>query len=174
MITLIPKDQLCEAYDPIMVFPEKTKHIIDDPMKANTSCIAPAYVYMEGSRGKRFLCDYHYFCEKILTLQRTPELWKDIENYIVDNLEQIKDNFINTKSSIIKDGTLCWCGKQSYVLAEHRKSKDILSFCNFHYRKSYYRYLSNNVDFLEQFDVIDERYKMKESIHQEAENLTVI
>ena len=74
----IPQGQLCQAFDPMMYLPEKTLHIIDDPSKANTSCVAPAFVYLEGSRGKRFLCDYHYFYEKNMTESSTPNLWKDI------------------------------------------------------------------------------------------------
>ena len=77
LVDKIPEGQLCQAYDPIMINPEKTVNIIEDPMTANTSCVAPAHIYMEGSRGKRFLCDYHYASEAILTQQRTPHLWKD-------------------------------------------------------------------------------------------------
>lgn len=174
MITEIPSGQLCQAFDPIMIFPEKTKYIIDDHMKANTSCVAPAYIYVEGSRGKRFLCDYHYFFEKDTVRWRTPEQWPLIEGYVVDNIESIKNTFAELLTNRVVDGILCWCNKQSYVLCIHKKSKHEMFFCNFHYRKAYYRHLSNKVDFLSLFDVIDERKKIKISLHQEANDLKYI
>lgn len=54
MIDTIPDGQVCQAFDPMMILPEKTNYIIDNPMKANTSCVAPASVYLDGSREKDF------------------------------------------------------------------------------------------------------------------------
>lgn len=174
MIIEIPDNQLCQAFDPLMIFPEKTKYIIKDPMKANTSCLAPAYVYIEGSRGKRFLCDYHYFFEKDVVKWRTPELWKDIAKYLIDNTEKVKETFGLAKTNEIDSSSLCWCTKQAFVKVCPKGSANPIYFCNFHYRKSYYRHVSNNVDFFKLFDVIDERYKITQSINEEAEMLTVI
>jgi len=58
MITEIPEGQVCQAFDPLMMMPEK---LLRPELKnrMSTSCVAPAYVYIEGSRGQRFLCDFH-------------------------------------------------------------------------------------------------------------------
>jgi hypothetical protein len=76
-----------------MIIPEKTNYIINDPMKANTSCVAPASVYIEGVRGKRFLCDYHYHYEKNITLVRTPEQWDEIAKIVIDERDLIRETF---------------------------------------------------------------------------------
>jgi len=178
MITSIPDNQICEAFDPLMQFPEKTKSIIKDPMKANTSCVAPAYVYIEGSRGKRFLCDYHYYCEKNMTLSRTPEQWPLIEKYLVEKLEDVALTFSKDKTDKIKDTNLCWCTKKattaSIPKSSPKGSEHFLYHCNFHYRKIYFRFLSNNVDYDNLFNIIDERYKMNVSIKEEMKQLTII
>ena len=174
MIKSIPIDQKCQVFDPIMIFPEKSINIIDS-MKVNTSCVAPAYFYLEGSRGKRFLCDYHYFLEKDIVMHRTPEQWPLICEYIIDNSEKIKQTFGVEKTNFIKDEDFCWCGNQAYTSIRSKGSvSEPQFFCNFHYRKTYFRYLSNKREFLELFDVVDERYKMTISINEEFALLTKI
>jgi hypothetical protein len=169
---LILDDQLCQAFDPIMILPEKAVGITD-PMKMSTSCVAPAFVYLEGNRGKRFLCDYHFYFEKDATIQRTPEKWKDIESVLIDNIEKVKDTFSKNKTDYVKN-QICWCKNKAYVQVVHKDYRGIQFFCNFHYRKAYYRYLTNGQNFEEQYDIFDERYKMTQTIHQEMEDLTVI
>lgn len=169
LINKIPNGQLCQAYDPIMIFEEKTKNILEDPMKANTSCFAPAFIYMEGSRGKRFLCDYHYGFESIITQHRTPHLWQDIEKYLVDEREKIKETFDYTNSTNIATGQICWCGAPTFVLIIDKENKGSIYYCNFHYRKTYYRYLSNNKKLEDFYDIVDERHKMTISIKQETD-----
>jgi hypothetical protein len=44
-------------------------------------------------------------------------------------------------------------------------------FCNFHFRKIYYRNYSNNIIFENFWNIIDERYKMTQSIVEEANNI---
>lgn len=202
----IPENQLCQVFDPMMYLPEKTLHIIDDPSKANTSCVAPAFVYLEGSRGKRFLCDYHYFYEKNMTESSTPNLWKDIEKKIIDQRELIKQTFCkitNTKETAGKKCSMTVTGKHGpseiYQLGlscnsdafikttpkynSFKKYNDLILFydktksnyyCNFHFRKYYYRYYSNGIVYEDMFDIVDERYRMDISIAQESENLSVV
>jgi len=170
----IPSGQLCQAFDPMMILPEKTKGIIKSSMKANTSCVAPAYVYLEGARGKRFLCDYHYYYEKNMTLVRTPELWNDISKILIDNREEIRKTFPkilgNSVSNTFKS---CWCGIPGLVKATNHGNQDFF-FCNFHYRKIFFRYLSNGRDMNEDYSVIDERVNLKLSVAEEAEQLTIV
>lgn len=178
MIDYIPENQKCQGYDPLLILPEKTKNIIDDPMKANLSCFAKAFFYMEGSRGKRFLCDLHYFNEKHMTIQRTPEQWPEISKYLINNAEDIKKtfNYQNNKRKTIPDNQKCWCNKTAYVKISHINAIPSIPqfFCNFHYRKTYHRYLNHNVDFFDTFIVVDERDRMEISINEEGEQLTLI
>lgn len=173
-MTIISKKQKCQVFDPIMILPEKTKYIIDDHMKASTSCVAPAYVFLEGSRGKRYLCDYHYQYEKDMTICRTPNLWSEIEKFIIDEREEIIKTFaqnVNTQETLNKN---CWCEKQAYVKIIHKKNEKDSFFCNFHFRKFYYRNLSNGVIFENEWNIIDERYRMTQSIVEEANNINPV
>lgn len=175
MINTIPDGQVCQAFDPMMILPEKTNYIIEDPMKANTSCVAPASVYLDGSRGKRFLCDYHYHYEKDMTMVRTPELWNDIAKHIVDERELIRDTFPQIKGKAISDSFgKCWCGYASLVKATRHDNGHSTFFCNFHYRKLFFRYLSNGRQMQDDYSIIDERINLKMSVAEEAEQLTLI
>lgn len=175
MILSIPDGQLCEAFDPMMILPEKTNYIINDPLKASTSCVAPAFVYLEGSRGKRFLCDYHYHYEKDITLARTPKLWEGVCQKIIDNRNLISNtfptNYIDGIENIMKK---CWCGTDSFVMATRHDNGDSTFFCNFHYRKLFYRYLSNGRQITDDYDILDGRINMKISVVEEVEKLTLI
>lgn len=175
MISEIPTGQICQVFDPVMYLPEKTNGIISDHMKANTSCVAPASVYLEGSRGKRFLCDYHYHYEKDMTTVRTPEQWSSIESFIIDNRESLKDLFPEPDSNLISDFGSCWCGnKETYVMLVSKNNAHKTFFCTFHYHKILYRYMSNGVDIQRDYDVFDERKRMTITLKEEAESLTLI
>lgn len=171
IIDKIPQGQLCQAFDPIMILPEKTVNILDDHMEANTSCVAPAYVYMEGIHGKRFLCDYHYVYEWSITCDRTPHLWKHIAFYLIENIEIIKETFDFSNNTNMTSGERCWCGAPALVLLNNKIINNMLYFCNFHYRKTYYRYLSNNKKVEDIFNIFDERNKMTFSIKEEMEQI---
>jgi len=166
----IAKDQKCQAFDPMLIFPEKTYGIIKNPLKANTSCFAPASVFMEGMRGTRYLCDYHYQFEKNITIHRTPELWPLIANNVIDERNQIKETFSKNTRTNETSNNYCWCKKQAFVkLISKEKLGGVSFFCNFHFRKFYYRSYSNNVIIEDIYQIIDERYKMTMSIIEEAE-----
>ena len=176
MIKQIPESQLCQVFDPMIILPGKIEKILDkeNNNKVNTSCVAPAYVYLEGSRGKRFLCDYHYFFEKDIVMHRTPEQWPLISQYMIEKLEDIKLTFSQDRTNILVDNTLCWCGKVATTLSVNKQSGGKLYHCNFHFRKIYFRHMSNGVDYDAIFEIIDERYKMKISIKDEMEQLSKI
>lgn len=180
---IIDKDQLCQAYDGLMSLKEKSDNLGIENHRMNLSCFAPAFVYMEGTRGKRFLCDYHYFLEKNTTLFRTPEQWPKIVEFLIDNTESIKDTFADFDGKQrIPDDINCWCGQQAFTLFYediiHYKDDDEINFkaaqCNFHFRKTIYRYISNGIDPYKRFKIIDERKRMKMSINEEFESLTTI
>lgn len=172
-MSLIPDGQLCEAFDPMMILPSKTEGIIDNPMNANTSCSAPAYVYLEGSHGKRFLCDFHYEYEKSITLDRTPQLWPKISKILIDQRRDIEKTFSKPKENNRTVFGKCWCGYDGYVRLDGTKNNSsIKEYCNFHYRKLLYRYLSNNLILQDLYDIIDDRCFMTESVIEEAEKLT--
>lgn len=173
MVSFIPEGQLCQAFDPMMILPEKTADIIDDPMKASTSCVAPAYTYLEGSRGKRFLCDFHYEYERSITSDRTPELWPAVAQIFIDNREDIQNTFSKHKNPRSVFGK-CWCDLEAFVkLIPHDEYQGPSLFCNFHFRKFYYRHLSNRSMIVDKhFDIIDDRQFMNMTIKEEALKLT--
>jgi hypothetical protein len=177
MINSIPQKQLCEAFDPMVIITKKHEQILSDPLTVNTGCVCPAYVYMEGIHGKRFLCDFHYFYEKDIVLERTPELWPEICKYLIDNLENIKETFVKnpgTTPQLLNEKCINEnCVLLAYVKCIAKDGKEE-NFCNFHYRKKYYRYLSNKVVLEELYVIIDERYKMPYSIKEEFNLLTWI
>jgi hypothetical protein len=51
---------------------------------------------------------------------------------------------------------------------------NILFYCNFHFRKTYYRYYSNGIIFEDRFKIIDERYRMAISIAEESDQLKMV
>lgn len=175
MINKIPEGQLCQAFDALLVIPEKVSEILEDTSKANTSCVCPAYVYMEGSHGKRFLCDYHFTIEKAITNHQTPHMWPKISEYVINNIENVKETFQkdnNTSSELL--GMQCTnhgCEAKAYVRCI-RNQGATEDYCNFHYRKKYYRYLSNGVPLETKYTIIDERYRMDISVEEEIESLT--
>lgn len=174
-MTIISKKQLCQAFDPIMIIPEKTIGIINDPMKVSTSCVAPAYVLLEGSRGRRYLCDYHYQYEKDMTVNRTPELWPEIEKNIIDEREEVKKTFEKNVTTTETLNKLCWCKKDAYVkIINKTNTIDIVFFCNFHFRKFYYRNYSNMVKCEDHWKIVDERSRLNLSIIEEANLISLI
>ncbi len=192
MITGIPEGQICQAFDPMMYLPEKTIGILEDSSKASTSCVAPAYVYLEGSRGKRFLCDFHYYYEKNMTITSTPHLWPKIEKIKIDQRELVKQTFSKDTKTQETLGFKCIlstsgnhgpekifslglsCSADALVKVIYKSNLGVSYYCNFHFRKNYYRYYSNNVIYEDKFDIIDERYRMKMSIIEEAESLSIV
>lgn len=174
-IDSIPPEQLCEAFDPMMILPEKMQTIDQSKIgKENLGCLAPANVYMSGIRGKRFLCDFHYYSEYFATMCRTPEQWPEIAKEYVDNLEQIKDTFLDLPYQNISDA--CWCGKEGSVITADKRDVNATSvFCGFHFRKFYYRHISNGLDFDSKFDIlVDNRKYLTQSIKEEYEQLTIL
>jgi hypothetical protein len=184
MITKIPEGQICQAFDSIMFLPEKTAHIIDSNGNANTSCVAPAFVYIEGTHGKKFLCDFHYYQEVNMTRDCAYKIradsWQDIQEYIIDERERIKETFAKNVTTNITLGKKCHVGKGSSLecvadalVAVRSKEQNIKNFwgafyCNYHFRKNYYRFYSNGVIYEDFYDILDERHRMTMTIADEA------
>jgi hypothetical protein len=183
----ISNDQLCQAFDPILTMAEKIKHLPKESQNnPNTSCIAPAFVYMEGSHGKRFLCDYHYALEKKTNEAYTPNLWEGICSILIDNLEKVKETFNKDISSTsVLQNKKCWCTKEAFVSIEHKilnnqepplygeanDGKVTQYYCNFHFRKSYYRILNHGINILSGGKFTDERWRMTQTINEEIDTL---
>lgn len=173
-MTSIPEDQQCQAFDPIMILQEKTYRIIENHMTANTSCFAPASVFIDGIHGTRYLCDYHYQYEKDITMNRTPRLWPSIANKVIDERDKIKETFSKNTTTNETLNNYCWCKKQAFVKIINKEIGSISFFCNFHFRKFYYRNYSNYVIFEDIYQILDERYKMTMSVIEEAEQSDLI
>lgn len=186
MITTIPEGQICQAFDPMMFLPEKTLHIIDVNTNANTSCVAPAFVYIEGTHGKKFLCDFHYYYEVNMTRDSgyriRADSWKDIQEYIVDERERVKDSFAKDVSTNITLGKKCYVGAgekfpciaDAFVFVTTKKEKSNAYgafYCNYHFRKNYYRFYSNGVAYEDIYEILDERQRMMSTIAEEALNI---
>jgi hypothetical protein len=169
MILEIPEGQVCQAFDPMMILPEKTFGI-ELKKPPNTSCVAPSSVYIEGIRGKRFLCDYHYFYEKSMSSARSEEQWPLVASVFVDEREKIKDTFQKLSYSSRTFIEKCWCDNEAFVKVTDKNQDTSDYFCNFHYRKKLYRELSNDINTAEINDIVDERVFMKTTIKEEAEN----
>jgi hypothetical protein len=171
MITNIPEDQLCQAFDPMMVLPEK-KHGMSFEGRANSSCVAPAYVYLEGPRGKRFLCDFHYYYEQTITEGRSSQQWREVCQVIVDERDRIKETFEKVTYKNMTFDESCWCESKAFVKLMYPESSTPLRYlCNFHYRKMFYRHLSNGLKVSDEATVTDERFLMEETVIQQAQGV---
>jgi hypothetical protein len=203
MITKIPEGQICQSFDPMMFLPEKTLNIINVTQNANTSCVAPAYVYIEGTHGKKFLCDYHYYYEMNMTRtggnEEIAASWREIQQFIIDERERVKETFaknvttsetLGLKCSIYsthKPSLICTAdafvkvtptkyveGKINFTKTNEFDNNPGILYCNFHFRKNYYRYYSNGVRYEDVHDILDERYRMNMTIAEESSNLQCI
>jgi len=199
----IPEEQVCQAFDPMMFLPEKTLNILGASENANPSCVAPAFVYIEGTHGKKFLCDYHYYYEMNMTRTRanshlgTP--WESIQEFMIDERERVKDTFaknVETRMTVghnchifstHKPSLVCTAeafvnvkpkhkvdGKINFTYTRNFNEKDGVFYCNFHFRKNYYRYYSNGVVYEDVHEIIDERSRMTQTIAEEAASLKCV
>ena len=183
MITKIPEGQICQAFDSIMFLPEKTAHILEGNGNANTSCVAPAFVYIEGTHGKKFLCDFHYYQEVNMTrdcaYKVRADSWQNIQEYIIDERERIKETFAKNVSTNITLGKKCHVGSGSnlacvadafiFVSDKRDRFSEYGDFyCNYHFRKNYYRFYSNGIIYEDVYNIIDERSRMTITIADEA------
>jgi len=203
MITRIPEGQICQAFDPMMFLPEKTLNILGAEENANPSCLAPAFVYIEGSHGNKYLCDYHYFYEMNMTRTRgNPNVglhWESIQKFIIDERERVKETFAKDVTSTMTLGHKCsvfsthrpslTCtadafvhvmptekipGKINFTYTRTFNPEVGVFYCNFHFRKNYYRYYSNGIKYEDIHKILDERYRMNTTIAQEAIDLTCV
>lgn len=187
----IPENQTCQAFDPMMIMPEKTAHITKFLKRPSTSCVAPAYVYIEGTHGKKFLCDYHYHYEKFngnyLDYEDNESLIDKRETVLIDERERVKDTFAKNVTSTETLGKQCFVGSSrgrttntaNICIAEGLvkvtdKGGESTFYCNFHFRKTYYRYYSNGSNYEDFYDILDERYRMTTTIIEESLNLKCI
>ena len=186
----IPENQTCQAFDPMMIMPEKTAHITKFLKKPSTSCVAPAYVYIEGTHGNKFLCDYHYHYEKFngnyLDYDKNGLIDKR-EIVLVDERERVKETFAKNITSTETLGKFCSikssrgrttnttnnCISEAFIKATDKNGNSVF-FCNFHFRKIYYRYSSNGSNYEDFYDILDERYRMNTTIIEESLSLKIM
>jgi hypothetical protein len=204
MITSIPEGQICQAFDPRMIVTSEVLINHGAKRQPNTSCVAPAYVYVEGKHGKRFLCDTHYYYELYMNGQSysAPDhSWKEIAQFVIDETEKVKETFAKNITSTETLGHECYinnyynkggigCTADALVKINLIKmpvgvvsfistldSKNIpedIFYCNFHFRRTYYRYINNGIVFEDCFKVLDERYRMTMTLAEEASKLTYL
>ena len=204
MITSIPEGQICQAFDPRMIMTNDVLRSHSAKEQPNTSCLVSAYVYVEGKHGKRFLCDTHYYYELFMNKQSysAPDhSVEEIDQFLIDETERVKETFAKNVTSTETLGHICSltnyfnkggpgctgealvklnvmslpAGKVNFIstLDPDNISKDIF-YCNFHFRRTYARYINNGVVFEDYFKVLDERYRMTMTLAEEAARLTYL
>lgn len=159
------KKNTCQAFDPLMLIEEKAAGIIPGAHRLNTSCASPSYVYVSGSHGNKFLCDFHYVLEMSAEKSWSLEQYEKVFAFVYSELSDIFYTFADAPEERPNrpEGLSCWCGVDAYVFHRDRYSLKIeASFCNFHHRKHYYRSLSNGIDLYEKFIIDDYRKQMKD------------
>lgn len=203
MITTIPQGQICQSFDPKMnLHPDVLKaHKVTQ--NANSSCLSQAYVYVEGKHGKKFLCDYHYYYELYMNkhgYSAPGSSWEDIQQFIIDETEKVKETFAKNITSTETLGQKCslinsfnkshGCSADAFVKVNPTKmvsgkinftvfkdwkdiSKDIF-YCNFHFRREYNRYYNNGVVYEDYHKILDERSRMTFTLAEEAAKLTYV
>ena len=190
MILSIPENAICQSFDPRMNKPEEVLRMHNTNEQPNTSCVCPAYVYVEGKHGNKFLCDTHYYYEIYLnrmTYAAPNHSWKEISRYMVDERERVKETFAKNVTTTETLGKTCFagsnggrttstvnnCDAEALVKATDKNGNSMF-FCNFHYRKIYYRYSSNGSNYEDFYDILDERYRMTGTMIQESLNIKCI
>lgn len=193
MITKIPENQTCQSFDPKMILPQST---IDreNAQQPGVSCVAPAYVYIEGTHGKKFLCDYHYHYEVFMTNSGYEKIGENIDEFIIDERERVKDTFAKNVTTTETLGHKCSVfgssnknfkcisdafvkvnptgrapNKVNFTVIEdwNNLSKDIF-YCNFHFRKIYYRSYNTGIIYEDFHNIVDERSRMTQTIAEQA------
>jgi len=125
--------------------------------------------------------------------------WENVHQYKIDKREKIKETFAKKVTTTETLGHKCSifsthhpelrCLGEAFIyvtpkivldgkinftdVGDLAKEPGIL-YCNFHFRKNYYRYYSNGVAYEDSHNILDERYRMKVTIAEESENLTLI
>jgi hypothetical protein len=203
MITKIPEQQKCQAFDPKMNFHPSVLEAHKATENANVSCAVQAFVYIEGSHGNKFLCDYHYHYELYMSRQgysHPDSPWQDIAKYVIDERERVKETFAKNVTTTETLGHKCslinsynpkfGCTADALVkvipikmvegkinFTTVKNINNILQeifYCNFHFRRESNRYYNNGVIYENFHKVIDERYRMNFTIADEASRLTYV
>jgi hypothetical protein len=200
MITSIPKEQICQQFDPTMIVKDSVLRAENATQNLNVSCVAPAFVYIDGSHGKKFLCDYHYHYEVYMINNGYSDHTKNIQEYIIDEREKVKETFAKNVTTTETLGHKCsminsfndtgGCISDAFVrvsptkllvnkinftrIKDRENISESIFYCNFHFRKIYYRYYSNGVIYEDFHEVLDERSRMTISIAEEARKLKYI
>lgn len=204
MIITIPANQICQAFDPRMHFHPSVLKEQNATENANTSCLAPAFVYIEGKHGKKFLCDYHYHYEIYITKQGYSDPgspWESIQQFIVDERERVKETFAKNVMTTETLGHKCslinsfnpesGCTSEAFIKIKPIKPvigkinftsvknwddlSEYIFYCNFHFRREYYRYHNNGIIYENFHNIVaDERSRMTITIAEEASRLTYV
>ena len=200
MITSIPKGQICQQFDAKMHLQPSILETHKVTENATTSCVAPAFVYIEGTHGKKFLCDYHYYYEVHMIKSGYLKPGENIQEFIIDETERVKETFAKnvkttetlghkcsmfnsykTTTGCVADAfvkvipTKLVVGKINFTAIKDKNNiSESIFYCNFHFRREYYRYYSNGVVYEDFHKVVDERSRMTFTLAKEAENLKYV
>ena len=97
--------------------------------------------------------------------------WHQASQIVVDSIITQED-----KDALVKVmPTADVIGKINFHSNLNLNSSEVgIFYCNFHYRRTYYRFVSNGIVFEDFNKVIDERSRMTMTIAEEADRLTYI
>ena len=112
---------------------------------------------------------YCYFYEKNITSASEYPRWENVAEVLIDERERIRETFAQLSYLERTFAGNCWCGNEAFVKVESDNNTSVNYFCNFHYRKKFYRDLSNGIDSAKNHVITDERMFMKKTISEEAE-----
>ncbi len=202
MITSIPKGQICQSFDPKMHVQKEVLEYHNATINGSMSCVAPAYVYIEGIHGKKFLCDYHYHYEIYMTksgYSNENNSWENVHQYMVDERERVKETFAKNVTTTETLGQKCsllnsfnktfGCTADAFVkvtpiqivpnkinwtVIDRNNISQSLFYCSFHFRREYYRYSSNGTVYEDFHQIVDERSRMTMTIAEQAAKLTYV
>jgi len=162
----------CQAFDAMMLVENKAEQLIEGAKRLSTSCVAPSYAYIDGSHGKKFLCDFHYIFEYYTERDYSVSGSHHVFENVVKDFEKIKETFGPLPDAPKPQAIYCWCGQEPFVFLHSKEVGNLMdSFCNFHYRKFLYRSLSNGIDIHEQYDIMDYRLLLKKTIEEEFKTI---
>jgi len=200
MITSIPKGQICQQFDAKMHLPLSILEVQKVTQNATVSCAAPAFVYIEGTHGKKFLCDYHYYYEVHMVKNGYLKPGENIQEFIIDETEKVKETFAKNVTTTETLGQRCslinsynksmGCIADAFVkviptklvigkinwtaIKDMSKISENIFYCNFHFRREYYRYYSNGVVYEDFHKIVDERSRITFTLAEEASRLMYI
>jgi hypothetical protein len=125
---------------------------------------------------------------------------ENIQEFVIDEREIVKETFAKNITSTETFGKKCsllnsfnpgfGCISDAFVkvnptgivpgkvnftaIKDGNNISQSIFYCNFHFRREYFRYLSNGIVYEDYHQILDERYRMTMTVAEEASNLKYV